>query len=48
MTIMSWIILPGSHQLPGLQAGLLLPVKFYKAGTQASLLGSSVSQESEK
>ena len=37
----------GSHQLPGPQAGLLLPVKFYVAGTQASLPGSLVSQESE-
>ena len=38
----------GSHQLPGPQAGLLLPVKFYVAGTQASLPGSPVSQESEE
>ena len=30
------------------QAGLLLPVKFYVAGTQASLPGSPVSQESEE
>ena len=37
----------GSHQLPGPQAGLLLPVKFYMAGTQASLPGSPVSQESD-
>ena len=38
----------GSHQLPGPQAGLLLPVIFYTAGTQASLPGSPVSQESEE
>ena len=38
----------GSHQLPGPQAGLLLPVKFYMAGTQASLPGSPVSQASEE
>ena len=38
----------GSHQLPGPQAGLLLPVKFYVAGTQASLPGSPVSLESEE
>ena len=38
----------GSHQLPGPQAGLLLPVKFYIAGTQASLPGSPVSLESEE
>ena len=30
----------GSHQPPGPQAGLLLPVKLYTAGTQASLPGS--------
>ena len=42
------IIQTVSHQLPGPQAGLLLPVKFYRAGTQASLLGSPVSQESEE
>ena len=35
----------GSHQLPGPQAGLVLPVKFYTAGTQASLPGSPESQE---
>ena len=35
-------------KLPGPQAGLLLPVKFYMAGTQASLQGSPVSQESEE
>ena len=38
----------GSNQLPGPQAGLLLPVKFYMSGTQASLPGSPVSQESEE
>ena len=38
----------GSHQLPGPQAGLLLPVKFHMAGTQASLPGSPVSQESKE
>ena len=38
----------GSHQLPGPQAGLPLPVKFYVAGTQASLPGTPVSQESEE
>ena len=32
----------------GPQAGLLLPVKFYMAGTQASLPDSPVSQESEE
>ena len=31
--------------MPGPQAGLLLPVKFYMAGTQASLPVSPVSQE---
>ena len=45
----SWeYIQTGSHQLPGPQAGLLLPVKFYMAGTQASLPGSPVSQETEE
>ena len=38
----------GYHQLPGPQAGLLLPVKFYTTGTQASLPGSPASQESEE
>ena len=38
----------GSHQLPGPQAGLLLSVKFYVAGTQPSLPDSPVSQESEE
>ena len=48
MTIKSWMIRTGSHQLPGPPAGLLLPVKFYIAGIEASLPGSPVSQESEK
>ena len=34
--------------MPGVQAGLLLPVKFYMAGIQASLPGSPASQESEE
>ena len=38
----------GPHQLPGQQAGLLLPAKFYVAGTQASLPSSHVSQEIEE
>ena len=38
----------GRCTMPGSQAGLLLPVKFYMAGTQASLTGSPVSQESEE
>ena len=33
MKIKSWIILTRSHQLPGPQAGLLLPVKFYMVCT---------------
>ena len=34
--------------MPLPQAGLLLPVKFYMDGTQASLPGSPVSLESEE
>ena len=34
--------------MPGLQAGLLLPVKFYMTGIQASLPDSPASQESEE
>ena len=34
--------------MPGPQAGLLLPVKIYMAGTQTSLPGSPVTQESEE
>ena len=48
MEIKSWVVRTRSHQLPGLQAGLLLPVKFYMAGIQASLAGSPASQESEE
>ena len=48
MKIKSRIIRTRSLQLPGLQAGLLLHVKFYMVGAQASLPGSPVSQESEE
>ena len=48
MKIKSWVICTRSHQLPGSQAGLLLHVKFYTAGSQASLLASPVSLESEE
>ena len=45
----SWILIQtGSHELPGPQAGLLLPVKYYMAGTQTSLPSSPVSQEREE
>ena len=37
-----------SNRLSPAATGLLLPVKFYTAGTQASLPGSPVSPESEE